>query len=92
MINSNAEAADNHLKMLLIVELPHDYPNTIPDLRLKNMAPKYLDNRMLDDFESEIRAKAHESVGTQMIFELCEHLRESIGEINDKVLNQFNAV
>ena len=50
-INSNADEADNHLKMLLIVELPHDYPETIPDLRLKNMATKYLDNRMIDDYE-----------------------------------------
>ena len=49
--------------MLLIVELPHDYPNTIPDLRLKNLSTDYLDNRMLDEFEVQIRAKAHENIG-----------------------------
>ena len=27
-----------------------------------------------------------------MIFEICEHLREQIGDINDKVLNKFNEV
>lgn len=75
--------------MLLLVELPHDYPNHVPDLRIKNMSTKYLDNRMIDEFEVQIRAMAHESIGTQMIFELCEHLREQIGEINDKVLGKF---
>ena len=92
MINSNSESAENHLQMLLIVELPHDYPNTIPDMRLKNKSPKYLDNRMIDEYECQMRAKAHESVGMQMIFEICEHLREQIGDINDKVLTKFNEV
>jgi len=27
-----------------------------------------------------------------MIFEVCEHLRESIAEINDKVLNKYNSI
>ena len=62
--------------MLLYVELPHDYPNNVPHLRLKNWATDYLDNRKIDEFEVQIRAKAHESIGMQMIFEICEHLRE----------------
>ena len=36
MINSNAESEDNHLKMMLTVELPKDYPETIPFMILKN--------------------------------------------------------
>ena len=27
-----------------------------------------------------------------MIFEICEHLREQIGDINDKVLNKFQDI
>ena len=54
-INSNAEEADNHLKMLLRVELGEQYPATQPDLMvLKNLSPEYLDNKMLDEYETEI--------------------------------------
>lgn len=91
-INSNADEAENHLKMLLFVELPHDYPNNVPHLRLKNLSTKYLYNRMIDEFEVQIRAKAHESIGMQMVFEICEHLREQICDINDKVFGKFQAI
>ena len=63
MINSNSESEDNHLKLLLKVEWPVDYPNSVPFCLLKNMSPDYLDNKMLDQYEQEIRAKAHELVG-----------------------------
>lgn len=49
--------------MLLLVEFPHDYPNNIPFMQLKNLSKDYLDNKMLDEYETQIRAKAHESVG-----------------------------
>ena len=62
-INSNADAADNYLKVKLIVEMPPDYPQNIPFMRLKNLSPEYLDNKMLDDFEGEIREKARENIG-----------------------------
>ena len=78
--------------MLLLVELPHDYPNTVPDLRIKNLSKQYLDNRMIDDYEQEIRKKAHESIGMQMIYELADHLKERISEINEKVLGQFEEI
>lgn len=39
--------------MLLILELPHDYPSeNIPFMRLKNLAPDYLDNKNLDEYET----------------------------------------
>ena len=76
IINSNPEPEENHLKMLLMVELPHDYPNNVPFLRLKNKSPEFLNNAMLDKYEGEIRAKSHEQLGCQMIFDLCEYLRE----------------
>tara|TARA_B110000285_G_C14939299_1_gene521202 strand:- start:257 stop:847 length:591 start_codon:yes stop_codon:yes gene_type:complete len=89
MINSNPEKEENHLKMLLKVELPHDYPNSVPFLNLKNMSPQYLDNAMLDDYETQARVMTREMLGSQMIFDICESMREKIAAINDEVLNKY---
>ena len=59
---------------------------------LKNLSPEYLNNQMIDKYEQEIRMRAHESLGSQMIFDICELLREKIGEINDKVLGKYNEI
>lgn len=91
-INSNAESDDNHLKILLIIELPHDYPQNVPFLRLKNLSPDLLDNRKMHELESQARKMTHEAVGTQMIFDICEHLREGIADINDLVVNKYKEV
>ena len=47
-INSNAESEDNHLQILLIVDMPYNYPQKVPFMRLKNLTPDYLNNQMLD--------------------------------------------
>ena len=47
---------------------------------------------MIDKFETEIRAMTHELVGCPMMFDICEHLREAIAEINDRVLGKFNKI
>ena len=92
-INSNAEVDDNHLKMLLKVDLGYYYPQKTPDyLVLKNLSPDYLDNQMLDAYETEIQAMAREMIGDQMMFNLCDHLREKIAEINDQVVDKFNKI
>ena len=64
-INSSSEPDDNYLKMLLILEIPHDYPNNIPFMRLKNLSPEYLNNANLDEYETQIRALARENLGCQ---------------------------
>lgn len=92
VINSNAEPEDNHLKMLLQVEWPVDYPQSVPFCLLKNMAPDYLDNKMLDDYEQEIRKKAHETLGDSMMFDICEILRERIADLNDTVVNKYKGI
>lgn len=61
-------------------------------MRLKNLSPNYLDNRNLDDYETQIRALCRENFGMHMIFMVCDHLREQIGEINDKVVEKFQAI
>lgn len=35
---------------------------------------------------------AREMIGDQMIFNICDHLREKIAEINDKVVEKFNQI
>jgi hypothetical protein len=56
------------------------------------LSPEYLNNKMIDGYEQEIRVRAYESLGAQMIFDICELLREKIGEINDKVLGKYNEI
>ena len=92
IINSSSDETENYLKMLLICEIPHDYPNNIPFMRLKNKSPDYLNNANLDDYETEIRALARENVGMQQIFLVADHLREKIAEINDVVLGKYNNI
>ena len=92
VINSSSNKEENYLKMLVILEIPHDYPNNIPFLRLKNLSPEYLNNQILDEYEGTARAEARENIGSQMIFTICQHLQDSIAEINDKVLGTFNKI
>ena len=35
---------------------------------------------------------AQEMVGDQMLFNICDHLREKIAEINDAVVGKFNDI
>ena len=92
MINSSSEEEENYLKMIFQLEIPHDYPNNIPFMMLKNMSPDYLNNQNLDKFETEIRALARENLGTQMIFLIADYLREQIADINDTVLGKYKAI
>ena len=92
MVNSSSDPEENYLKMIFQLEIPHDYPNNIPFMMLKNMSPDYLNNQNLDKFETEIRALARENIGTQMIFMLSDHLREQIADINDNVLGKYKAI
>ena len=78
--------------MKLILEVPYDYPQAIPHVQLKNLSPEFLDNAMLDKFECSSRVLAHENEGNTMIFDLVEHCREQIADINDGVLGKFNKI
>lgn len=64
IINSNTESEDrNYLKLMLIFDLPEDYPNEIPYFRIKNLSPDYIDNNALEKFADEMRERASENVG-----------------------------
>ena len=95
IINSNSDKDQNHLKMKLIVEVPHNYPEEdIPFLRVKSLTPEYLNNAHLDQYECEIRNLAREALTDKnpCLFDIAEHLREQICTINDKVLDVFNGI
>ena len=84
MINSNTEDMErNYLKLKIIFDLRPEYPECIPQFRIKNMAAEYLDNKTLDMYENEMLERAKESIGGMMLYELCELLKEKITDIND---------
>ena len=46
----------------------------------------------MEDFENEMRARATESIGQMMIFEIVDLLKERITTINEKVLGKLDAI
>jgi hypothetical protein len=77
LLNANNESSDkNHLQLKLIFELPENYPNEVPSIIIKNLTPDIIDNNRILFFEKLVMQKAEESVGTFMIYEICEGLRE----------------
>jgi len=61
MINSNTESEErNFLKLIINFDLQQSYPNCVPYFRVKNLSPEYMDNAMLDKFETELRTLAEE--------------------------------
>ena len=62
-VNSNCEEDKNFLKLILTFELPVEYPNSIPYFRIKNLCVEYMDNALLDKYETQMKKKAEESLG-----------------------------
>ena len=92
LLNSNTESDEsrNYLKLMIIFDLPEDYPNEIPVFRIKNLSPDYIDNNALEQFADEMRERANESLGQMMIFELTDLLKEKITLINERVLQELD--
>lgn len=77
LLKANSESDEkNHLSLKMTFELPDDYPNSIPSVRLKNLSPDIISNNLVLDFEKLIMKKAEESLGTMMIYEVCETVRD----------------
>ena len=76
----------------MIFDLPENYPNEIPYFRIKNLSPEYIDNNAMEVFENEMRARATDSIGQMMIFEIVDLLKERITTINEKVLGRLDAI
>lgn len=90
LLNANNELSRNHLQLKLTFELPDDYPNVVPSIRIKNLSPEIINNNIILEFDKLVTKKADESVGTMMIYEVCEALREKIGEMNDIILRKVD--
>jgi hypothetical protein len=73
----------------ITIELGDNYPHTVPGIRLKNLSQDIIDNNMMIVFEKLVMQKAEESLGMQMLYDVCEHLREQISNMNDKILNKL---
>ena len=78
--------------MKMIIDLPDDYPNQVPNIRIKNLCQDIIDNNLMIQFESMVMTKAEESIGTQMIYDVCEHLRERLADMNEKILNKLQEI
>jgi hypothetical protein len=61
-------------------------------MRIKNLAPNYLDNKIIDQIEIKLRAANHDNIGNPMVFETCELVREELAAINDEVVDKFNGI
>ena len=92
ILNSSSESSENHLSLKMTLELPDAYPNEVPAFRIKNLSPDIIDNNQVLNFEKIVLKKAEASIGTPMIYEMCEALREIITEMNDKVLNKLKEI
>jgi len=93
LLKANSESEEkNHLSLKLTFELPEDYPNNVPSVRLKNLSPDIINNNLVLEFEKLIMKKAEESIGTMMIYEVCEELREQIINMNEIILKKLRQI
>ena len=90
LLNANNELERNHLQLKLTFELGQNYPTEVPSIRIKNLTPEIINNNLVLEFDKLVTKKAEESVGTMMIYEVCEALREKIGEMNDMILKKLD--
>ena len=61
LLKANSESVEkNHLSLKLTFELPDDYPNNVPSVRLKNLSPDIINNNLVLEFEKLIMKKAEE--------------------------------
>ena len=90
MLNSNNEGADkNFLKLKIIIELGESYPHQVPVIILRNHSQDIIDNNLMIQFEKLVTEKAEESLGTCMLYDVCEAVRERLQEMNEKILNKL---
>ena len=90
LLNANNELERNHLQLKVTFELSEQYPNEAPSMRIKNLSPDIINNNLVLEFDKLLTKKAEESLGTMMIYEVCEALREKIGEMNDIILKKLD--
>ncbi|OWR50656.1 E3 ubiquitin-protein ligase RNF25 [Danaus plexippus plexippus] len=66
--------------LTLEVKLSPDYPDTIPEVFLRN--PRGLDDKLLNNINSRIKNKLDRHIGNPIVFELIEIVREYLTACN----------
>lgn len=56
------------------------------------MAMDIIDNNKILEFEKLVNEKAESSIGTPMIYEICEALREILSEMNELILKKLRVI
>jgi len=51
-----------------------------------------MDNNFLDHCETKMRAIGEASIGSMMIFEMCDIVKSLITDVNDEVLGKIDKV
>ena len=64
----------------------------MPYFKVKNLSPDYIDNAVLDKYEDEMREVGQENIGSMMIFQMCDLMKEKITDINDDVLAKLDLI
>ena len=58
-------------------------------IRIKNLTPDIIHNNKMVEFDKLVAIKAEESIGSQMIYDICEGLREHLANMNELILGKL---
>ncbi|NXW06294.1 E2AK4 kinase, partial [Fregetta grallaria] len=77
-----------YAKVDLWVKCPHTYPDTVPEIQLKNS--KGLSNEKIKELKSRLAELAKQRCGEVMIFELADHIQSFLSEYNKPPSKSFH--
>ncbi|KAM6359838.1 eIF-2-alpha kinase GCN2 isoform 9-T15 [Alca torda] len=77
-----------YAKVDLWVKCPHTYPDTVPEIQLKNS--KGLSNEKINELKSRLAELAKQRCGEVMIFELADHVQSFLSEYNKPPSKSFH--
>ncbi|XP_077179044.1 eIF-2-alpha kinase GCN2 isoform X2 [Paroedura picta] len=77
-----------YAKVDLWVKCPHTYPDTVPEIQLKNA--KGLSNENLNLLKSKLEELAKQCCGEVMIFELADYVQSFLSDYNKPPLKSFH--
>ncbi|NXD07885.1 E2AK4 kinase, partial [Nothocercus nigrocapillus] len=77
-----------YAKVDLWVKCPHTYPDTVPEIELKNS--KGLSNEKINELKSGLAELARQRCGEVMIFELADHIQSFLSEYNKPPSKSFH--
>ncbi|XP_068018973.1 eIF-2-alpha kinase GCN2 isoform X2 [Melanerpes formicivorus] len=72
----------------LWVKCPHTYPDTVPEIQLRNS--KGLSNEKINELKSRLAELAKQRCGEVMIFELADHVQSFLSEHNKPPPKSFH--